>query len=291
MSILWFGTTSDTLFVQWIDKQTLPKSLHPKLINSGSDYSEWSPLDATTKARLSPFLWQPSASPGSFTFGPDNIWQPCTSRRFCLNLLSPLGADTARQVAPNPFSREAPRILRISSSAPTCCSRTLALDAASLVACFWSYTATVGRQHQQLWYYETAADLLRPHWAVSYLGCIPELAENFKQECVLLQASVSSSIDIHHWLLPLYLPHILMDDTESEAILIQFYTIPHLYPSKNIDLWGELTKMHKKKYLYKMYLFIFIKSNFILEIDDYWIDWQIYILCDTKYAKKGNVLQ
>lgn len=40
-----------------------------------------------------------------------------------------------------------------------------------------------------------------------------------------------------------------------------------------------------------MYLFIFIKSNFILEIDDYWIDWQIYILCDTKYAKKGNVLQ
>lgn len=107
MSILWFGTTSDTLFLQWIDKQTLPKSLHPKLINSGSDYSEWSPLDATTKARLSPFLWQPSASPGSFTFGPDNIWQPCTSRRFCLNLLSPLGADTARQVAPNPFSREA----------------------------------------------------------------------------------------------------------------------------------------------------------------------------------------
>ena len=36
-----------------------------------------------------------------------------------------------------------------------------------------------------------------------------------------------------------------------------------------------------------MYLFILI-SHFNLETD-YWIDWHIYILCDTKYAIIGNI--
>lgn len=68
-----------------------------------------------TKARLLPSL----SGPDSFTFGPDNIWQPHTSRRFCLILLCPLGADPARPVAPPPLST-ASRIHRLPSPATTC---------------------------------------------------------------------------------------------------------------------------------------------------------------------------
>lgn len=79
---------------------------HSNFINSGSWSSKWSPLDTMTKAQLLPFSWLAPAGPGSFTLGPDNTWQPYTSRRFCLNLLCPLGVDAARPVSPPtiPFS-------------------------------------------------------------------------------------------------------------------------------------------------------------------------------------------
>lgn len=105
-------------------------STNPNLINSGSwESRKWSPLDAMIKARLLPFSRLALARPGGFTFGPDNIWQPCPSRRFCLNLLCPLGADAARPAASTQPLSAAPRILRIPSPAVTCCSWTVARSA------------------------------------------------------------------------------------------------------------------------------------------------------------------
>lgn len=84
--------------------------------------SKWNPLDAVAKAWLLPFSGRVPAGPGGFTFGPDNIWQPYTSRRVCLNPLGPQGVDAARPVAPPHI----PHLFYILSQAMTCCSWTLA---------------------------------------------------------------------------------------------------------------------------------------------------------------------
>lgn len=95
--------------------------MNPNLIISGRwESSKWGPLDAMTKAQLLPFSRLVPAGPGGITFGPDNIWQPYTSRRFRLNLPRPLGVDAARPVATPPLPPWA------QPQATTCCSWTLA---------------------------------------------------------------------------------------------------------------------------------------------------------------------
>lgn len=90
---------------------------NPNFIYSGSwNSSKWELLDTMTKTQLLPFSWQVYAGPGSFTFGPDNIWQPYTSRRFCFNLCA-LGVDIAKPPPP---------VLHIPNPAMTWCSWTLA---------------------------------------------------------------------------------------------------------------------------------------------------------------------
>lgn len=160
---------------------------------------------------------------------PDNIWQPCTSRRFCLNLLSPLGADTARPVAPNPFSREAPPGFSQSPAEPR-----------PAAAGPWHWTLRLlwpASDHRQPQLADGASsyDIMRPQqtfWDLIERSVIWGASQTWlrisNRNVCFCRLQYHRLINIYRRLLPSYLPHFLMDDTESEAILTQFYTIPCL---------------------------------------------------------------